>query len=116
MADMARLQPNMRFITISPGATTGTDFLSDFPPSKKWLASMLIPVLKFFGIMHSVETGAKRYIDALLDESSYRSGVFYGSVSGGTGKVDDQVKFMPQLQNETCQSNANAAIHKFVLS
>jgi NAD(P)-dependent dehydrogenase (short-subunit alcohol dehydrogenase family) len=114
MADMARQQQNMRFVTISPGATIGTEVLKDFPPLKKWVAGVLMPVLKFFGIMHSLEKGAQRYVDALLDENSYRSGIFYGSKTGGTGEVIDQVKFMPQLQNEKCQENANAAIHKFV--
>lgn len=116
MAYMARQHQSMRFVTMSPGATTGTNFLSDFSASKKFLAKTLMPMLMFFGVMHSLDKGAKRYVDALTEEALYSSGIFYGSRSGGTGKVVDQVKFMPQLHNETCQENANTAIHKFVPS
>jgi NAD(P)-dependent dehydrogenase (short-subunit alcohol dehydrogenase family) len=115
MADMARQQPGMRFVTISPGGTSGTEVLSDAPTLKRWLANgVMMPMLKLFGMVHSPEKGAQRYVDAMLDENSYHSGIFYASKKGTSGEVVDQATLMPQLQDEEYQKNANAAIHKFV--
>ncbi len=115
MADMARQHPGMRFVTMSPGGTSGTEVLNDAPTLKKWLAKfVMFPLLKLFGMMHSLETGAQRYVDALLDENSYHTGIFYASKKGTSGEVVDQVTLMPELQDKKYQKNANAAIHKFV--
>lgn len=114
MSDMARQHPNMRFVTISPGGTAGTNVLSEMPLLKRLVATILMPVMHFFGVTHSVQVGAQRYVDALTDEKSYISGIFYASRRGVSGEVADQVEFMPELYNETFQDNANTAIHKFV--
>jgi hypothetical protein len=35
-----------------------------------------------FGKVHGVKDGAKRYVDVLTDEETYKSGVFYASIKG----------------------------------
>ena len=60
MGSMARQHPHIRFVTVSPGGTTGTNGMDDFPFLKiffKYIGGTLMPI---FGMMHSVETGAKR--------------------------------------------------------
>jgi hypothetical protein len=58
-----------------------------------------------------VEAGAKRYVDALNDDS-YETGIFYVSEqSAVTGPLTDQGIFFADLRNENYQDNAYKAIH-----
>ena len=66
------------------------------------------------GFAHSVDVGAKRYIDALFDHSNYQSGIFYGSKKGLSGEVGDQAVFLDCFANESFQDNANDALHNFI--
>ena len=115
MASMARQHPHIRFVTMSPGGTTGTNGMDDLPFLKKlffkYIGGLLMPM---FGMMHSVETGAKRYIDGLLNPK-FESGRFYASQAGSpTGPVVDQVNIDASLGNVTAQDNAHRAIYQFV--
>lgn len=114
MASMARKHPHIRFITMSPGGTTGTNGMDDLPFAKKvffkYIGSLVMPI---FGMMHSVETGAKRYLDGLLN-TKYESGRFYASNKGSpTGPVVDQIKLDSWLGNIQAQDNAHNAVLKF---
>ena len=71
-------------------------------------------IASWVGSAHSVEVGAKRYIDALLDHSNYQSGIFYGSMKGLSGEVGDQAVFLDYFANEGFQDNANKALHNFI--
>ena len=63
--------------------------------------------------MHKLEVGAKRFVDAILDER-YKSGVFYASKEGKlSGDMVDQSTFFTDLKNTSFQDNANEAIHHF---
>ena len=114
MSSMARKYPNIRFVTVSPGATMGTAVRRDLPFYKRVFVGMLLNILCFIGKAHSLEDGAKRYIDALFEHSTYQSGVFYGSKSGLTGELCNQAELLSYFGNETFQDNANEAIHKFI--
>ena len=114
MASMARKHPHIRFVTMSPGGTTGTNGMDDLPLLKKiffkYIGSTLMPI---FGMMHSVETGAKRYVDGLLNPK-FESGHFYASRAGSpTGPIVDQTIIDPSLGNQDAQDNANRAVHQF---
>lgn len=92
MASMARQHPHIRFVTMSPGGTAGTNGMDDLPFLKKvffkYIGGTLMPLP---GMMHSVEKGAKRYVDGLLNPR-FESGHFYASRAGyPTGPVVDQV-------------------------
>ena len=115
MSSMARKDPSIRFITMSPGGTTGTTFARDMPAAQRFIMMKIIfPILKAFKQAHSLEVGAKRYVDALMDEDHYKSGVFYASKKGATGPTVDQVIYCDYLAYEAYQDNANTAIHKFI--
>ncbi|MGF1733432.1 SDR family NAD(P)-dependent oxidoreductase [Photobacterium kasasachensis] len=114
MASMSRQHPHLRFVTMSPGGTTGTNGMSDLPFLKKlffkYVGGLFMPML---GMMHSVDKGAKRYLDGLFDPR-FESGHFYASQAGSpTGPVVDQLTIEPSLGNITAQDNARLAIQQF---
>lgn len=115
MGAMARQHPHIRFITMSPGGTAGTNGFDDMPFLKKvffkHIGGVLMPLM---GMMHSVETGAKRYVSGLFD-AKYETGRFYASAKEvPTGAVIDQVKWRPDLVDTKVQDNARAAIGQFI--
>ena len=115
MGAMAKKHPHIRFVTMSPGGTTGTNGMDNLPFLKKLffkhVGGVLMPIL---GMMHSVETGAKRYVDGLLNPK-FESGHFYASASESpTGPVIDQAQRFQQFNNPETQTNAYQAIYKFV--
>jgi NAD(P)-dependent dehydrogenase (short-subunit alcohol dehydrogenase family) len=111
MASMARQHPNRRFVTMSPGNTSGTGFLSDRPLPLRLAAKYVMPAL---GLSHSLVTGAERLVDGITDPT-LRSGVFYASAAATiTGPIVDQADIFPDLRNPSVQDNANQAIHRFI--
>ena len=116
MAAMARRHPELRFITMSPGNTAGTEAMRDQPAPMRIIASrVILPyVMPALGIGHKLEVGAKRLVDAVTD-SSLHTGLFYASAANTiTGPVIDQAEIVPELRDETIQEHAYAAIHRFV--
>jgi NAD(P)-dependent dehydrogenase (short-subunit alcohol dehydrogenase family) len=114
---MARKYPNLKFIVASPGNTKGTQAPDSLPPAMRFmLKSVMMPIVfPLMGDMvHKLEVGAKRFVDAISDER-YKSGVFYASRQGKlSGEMVDQSTFFPDLKNTTFQDNANEAIHRFI--
>jgi NAD(P)-dependent dehydrogenase (short-subunit alcohol dehydrogenase family) len=111
MASMARQHPKQRFITMSPGNTSGTGTLRDQPLPLRLAAKYVMPAL---GLSHSLETGAGRLVDGITD-TTLRSGVFYASAASTiTGSVVDQADIFPDLRNASFQDNASQAIHRFI--
>lgn len=115
MSSMARKHPDLRILTVSPGSTSGTNVGNDLDPFMKLMFTVIGPkLMPFFGLMHSVDLGAKRYVDALNDET-YKSGIFYASKALTiTGQLVDQATIFGDLNNEAFQDNANEAIHSFI--
>ncbi|MBO9449849.1 SDR family NAD(P)-dependent oxidoreductase [Tropicibacter sp. R16_0] len=113
MGAMARQHPHIRFVTMSPGGTAGTAGFDDLPLVKriifKHVGGVLMPL---FGMMHSVEAGAKRYLDGLLNPE-FKTGRFYASKAGyPTGPVVDQASIDATLSDTTTQDNANQALRQ----
>ena len=116
MSAMARRHPELRFITMSPGNTAGTEALRDQPALMRTLANRVILPYVFpaLGIGHKLGVGAERLVGAVTD-ASLPSGVFYASAANTiTGPVIDQAEIVPELRDETIQEHAYAAIHRFV--
>lgn len=116
IAAQARKHPNIRFITMSPGSTKGTSVMDDLSGIQKIMFKyiMMPVVMPLTGLVHSLEKGARRYVDGINDES-LQSGVFYGSHANVlTGPLIDQSTLFPDLNNTTFQDNADAAIHRFI--
>jgi len=116
MSSEARKNPDIRFITMSPGFTSGTEVMNDLPPRKRFMFKyiMLPIVAPLKGMVHKLEKGAKRFVDGINNESLI-SGVFYASKANKlVGPVIDQSALFQDLKNTAFQDNANKAIHKFI--
>jgi NAD(P)-dependent dehydrogenase (short-subunit alcohol dehydrogenase family) len=110
MGYLARQYPDRRFITVSPGNTTGTRAPSDLPLPMRVAAKYVMPAL---GLAHKLDVGAKRLVDGVTDPT-LTSGAFYASGANTlTGPLVDQADFLPDLANPSFQDHANEAIHRF---
>src|SRR6201996_7087080 len=113
MAYLARQHPDHRFITVSPGNTTGTHAPNDLPLPMRIAAKYVMPTL---GLAHKLDVGAKRLVDGITDPT-LSSGVFYASPANKLkGPLTDQTTILPDLANPSFQDNANQAIHRFLSS
>ena len=112
---MARKHPSIRFVTMSPGGTSGTAATDGMQGLERIFTKYVgMPLMVAFGMMHNVEIGAARYVDALTDER-YESGIFYGNRPGAMiGDVVDQATDYADLANEDFQDNAYEAIQRFL--
>ncbi len=115
MSSLARQHQGIRFVTVSPGFTGGTNVMDDLPPFKRFMFQYIAgPISSLFGLKHDVDKGAQRYVDVVLDEA-YESGVFYASkASSLTGPLVDQATIFEDVANAAFQDNANEAIHRFL--
>jgi NAD(P)-dependent dehydrogenase (short-subunit alcohol dehydrogenase family) len=111
MGYLARQHPERRFITVSPGNTTGTGAASGLPLPMRIAAKYVMPAL---GLSHKLDVGAKRLVDGVTDPT-LTSGAFYASAANTLkGPMVDQAEFLPDLANPAFQANANEAIHRFI--
>ncbi len=113
MSSIAREYPEIRFVTMSPGATTGTEGFNTLSPVKRYVMKGMMKMMLMLGKVHKLEVGAQRFVDGLANES-YQSGVFYASQKGLTGPIGEQVKLFADLSNESFQDNAKSAIDSFI--
>jgi NAD(P)-dependent dehydrogenase (short-subunit alcohol dehydrogenase family) len=112
MAYLARLHPERRFISMSPGNTTGTQAPNDLAWPLRMAARYLMPRVP--GLSHKLDVGAKRLVDGATDPT-LSSGVFYASPAGKMkGPAVDQTDIFPDLANASLQDHANEAIHRFL--
>ena len=110
MAYLARQYPDRRFITVSPGNTTGTQAPNDLQLPLRIAAKYVMPHL---GIAHKLDVGAKRLVDGVTDPT-LSSGVFYASAANTLkGPLVNQADILPDFANPTFQDHANEAIHRF---
>jgi NAD(P)-dependent dehydrogenase (short-subunit alcohol dehydrogenase family) len=113
MAYLAREHPDRRFITVSPGNTTGTGAASGLPLPMRVAAKYVMPAL---GLAHKLDVGAKRLVDGVTDPT-LSNGAFYASADNKlNGPMVNQADFVPGLANTSFQDNANEAIHRFIPS
>ena len=111
MAYLARQYPDRRFITVSPGNTTGTQAADGVALPLRIAAKYVMPHL---GISHKLDVGARRLVDGVTDPT-LTSGVFYASAANTmTGPLVDQADIFPDLANPSFQDHANEAIHRFI--
>jgi NAD(P)-dependent dehydrogenase (short-subunit alcohol dehydrogenase family) len=113
----ARKYPDLKFVVVSPGNTKGTRAPDSLPPPMRLMLKYVMMPLVFplmGDMVHSLEVGAKRFVDGISDER-YKSGVFYASKQGKlSGDMVDQSTFFSDLRNTSFQENANEAIHRFI--
>jgi len=112
MAHLARQYPDRRFISVSPGNTTGTQAPNDLALPLRIAAKYVMPRLP--GLAHGLDVGAKRLVDGVTDPT-LSSGVFYASAANTLkGPAVDQTDIFPDLARPSFQDHANAAIHRFI--
>ncbi|ESP94595.1 SDR family NAD(P)-dependent oxidoreductase [Pseudoalteromonas luteoviolacea] len=112
MSAMARRHSHIKFITMSPGATTGTEGFNTLPVIKQYAMKGMMQVMLWLGKVHRVEEGAGRYLSAIFD-TQLISGQFYASKKGLTGTVGEQHLLFADLNNKQYQDNALLAIERF---
>jgi len=111
MAYLAREHPDRRFVTVSPGNTSGTEGPNDLALPLRLAARYVMPHL---GISHKPEVGARRLVDGVTD-LTLSSGVFYASAANKlTGPLVDQADNFADFANPSFQDHANEAIHRFI--
>ena len=111
MASLARQHPDRRFITVSPGNTTGTGAASGLPLPMRVAAKYVMPAL---GLSHDLDVGAKRLVDGVTDPA-LSSGTFYASPANKLkGPLVNQADILPDLANASFQDHADEAIHRFI--
>ena len=84
MLSMARKYPDIKFVVMSPGNTKGTGAPDNLPPAMKFMLTYFMMPIVFpliGGMVHTLEVGAKRFVDGISDER-YKSGIFYASKEG----------------------------------
>lgn len=116
MSSLARKHTNIRFISMSPGGTRGTQGMDDLPFIKRIFLKhigMKI-IMPLMGMSHSLQNGAKRFVDG-INNDKFKSGTFYASKKDVlTGNVIDQSTIWEDLSNPVFQKNADDAIHTFL--
>ena len=111
MAYLARQHSDRRFVTVSPGNTSGTEGPNDLSLPLRLAARYVMPHLS---IAHKLDVGARRLVDGVTDPT-LSSGVFYASAANTiTGPLVDQADIFPDLANPSFQDHANEAIHRFI--
>jgi hypothetical protein len=111
MGSLARQHPDHRFVTVSPGNTTGTQAAGDLPLPMRLAAKYVLPAL---GLAHKLDVGAKRLVDGVTDPA-LSNGAFYASAANKlNGPMVNQTDFLPNLANPSFQDHANEAIHRFI--
>jgi hypothetical protein len=80
LSALARKHSTLRLVTVSPGNTSGTDGFRDFGlVTRTLLQHIVMPyVAPTLGMGHKLEDGAKRLVDAVIDDS-FKTGGFYAS-------------------------------------
>lgn len=112
---MARKHPDMRFITVDPGMARGTSGTATLPWYQRWTMESAMWVMQFLGRAHSVDVGAQRYVDVLLNHDDFKTGIWWGSKKGLTGEIADQERHWPEIiGSDSAQDNADTVIHNYL--
>jgi NAD(P)-dependent dehydrogenase (short-subunit alcohol dehydrogenase family) len=116
MSSLSRKYPNVKFLSVSPGGTKGTNVMDDLPPVQRFMFKYVgMPFLMpLMGMAHNVDKAAKRYVDGISDPK-LETGKFYASKGQKlTGAMVNQASLFPDLENQNYQDNAYEAIHRFL--
>lgn len=115
MASLARRYPNIKFVSVSPGFTYGTNALKSAPkPMQLVFKYIMIPVFKLIKGTHNVTSGAQRYVDVVLGDA-YESGKFYASPGKSvTGSLVDQAVLYPTFSDQSVQDKCYEAVVKLL--
>ena len=115
MSAMARKEPDYRWISVSPGMTSGTNLFNDLSCMERTMMAIIYPIANCCRMCHSVDVGAQRYLDVIYMTDKYENGVFYGPLGNKLiGELGPQCDFFPDLANESYQDNLHVAIQNMI--
>lgn len=116
MAYMAEEYKQYCFITMSPGATSGTAGFDDEP----WYTRLMMNTIGAAMFMHDTPTGTLRYMAALGVSNAHTvkasdSGKFFASVGNtARGPIEDQGETYPVYQDKNAHAAGYEAVHRFL--
>ncbi|MCZ8499689.1 hypothetical protein O9929_24555 [Vibrio lentus] len=88
---------------------------ASLPWHQRFIMESAMWVMQKLGKAHSVDVGAKRYVDVLLNSDEYKTGAWWGSKKGPDGYMANQVDHWPEIiGNQSAQNNANTVINQFL--
>lgn len=113
---LARRHPDLRLLTVSPGNTSGTGALRDLPKVQRVMAQHVVMpyIAPLFGMSHSLDIGARRLVDALIEDSLATGGFYASAATMLTGPVCDQSSILSDFADIAIQDNAYHAVHRFL--
>lgn len=102
----------LRALTVSPGFTGGTEAMEKLPAFQKFMFTRVaLPIMKLIGNAHELEYGARRYVQALEDESIEAGGYY---ASPGKGISGDLTAQDPALQPLLLDPAFEAAVARMI--
>jgi NAD(P)-dependent dehydrogenase (short-subunit alcohol dehydrogenase family) len=116
ISELARRNPRLRILTVSPGNTAGTEVFAFLPAVVRpvWDRVLMGRVFPKIGLAHSLSTGSRRIVDSALSDE-LRSGRFYASTAKVlTGPLIDQAEVYSDFGSPEFQANAYEAVHRFL--
>lgn len=112
---LAREQPQIYFVSISPGGCGETDVYADAPQPMAFLMSLTIVkwIASRLGVVHSASAAAARYIRAATDAgfpSKFQSGAVVGGpyfrIADASGELRNQADFSTYYDDRELQDEA----------
>ena len=117
MSELARRNPHLRLVTVSPGNTAGTGVFRDLGTMVTPLMNrILMPyVLPRFGLAHPRGCGRPATGRRFGAKTTSSSGRFYASAANTlTGPLIDQATIMADFADPDIQRHAFDAVHRFI--
>ena len=116
MSAQTRKNSDVRFITMSLGATSGTAVMDDMSGIQRFMfKNIMMPiVMPLMGMGHGLETGAKRFVDGIKDTTLINGGFYASKKNKPTGSIANQNTFLSDFDNVAYQNNVDVAIHGFI--
>ena len=121
MSAINKEQPSLYFATVSPSGVA-TNIYNNMPQPTKFLMNYCFCVFAFLRAVHSVETGSKRYVDAVSDEAfpqRFPSGSVVAPPSsvcpfwlGAAGPLTNQGAYSSYFTDDELQKEAAAALRR----
>ena len=121
---IARQRPDIYFASVSPGFTRDSlrpgnvAGVPSFVYVAQFAMSLMFPILKLFGVGYSCNAAADRFVDALVNDNSwkYPNGTAVGAMEGVSGPFGDQTS-VPSgefLGDEKLQDLALQAVSQYM--
>ncbi len=116
LASLAKKYPKIKFVSVSPGSTKGTEVTNDLPAIQRFMMKrIMMPILMpIFGLAHHVEKAGKRFVDGISSDTFKSGGTYASKKNKFTGPLIDQSKIFKDLRNSQFQDNAFEAVQKFI--